>query len=99
MKMHSRPFPGCCTASVLFNLGGTDLSQGRKSNFTKAKLAAWLKDEIAGAAGHEVLVVMTNNEQLVANRLLRNLGFKSSKWMKKKTHSNSQVRLWWKEPM
>jgi hypothetical protein len=97
--MNRRAFPGCCTANILYDLGGTDLSQGQADDFDEPALRKFLTRELAFAEDNDCLVVMTNNEQTRANDLLEELGFKCSDWMEKKVHSHSMLRLWWKEPM
>jgi hypothetical protein len=97
--MRQTDFPGCCTAQILYDLGGTTLSAGRKSNYRKSDIEDWLDDELKMAEGTVCTVIITNDTQLQVNNLLVKRGFKHSAWMKKKQHSDSKIRLWWKEPM
>lgn len=96
--MKSVNFPGCCTAKVLHNLGGTPLAAGRKSNWPEEKLKAWLMVKIRNYRGRSCLVVTTNDQQTTVNKVLKELGFEHSAWMSKTQHSESKLRLWWKEP-
>jgi hypothetical protein len=96
MKLAS--FPGCCTAHVLHNLGGSQLSAGRKSPHTKKDLRDWIQLQVDSYAGRRCFVVMTNDDQTAANSVLKELGFKHSRWMSKQQHPESRLRLWWKEP-
>jgi len=91
-------FPGCCTAFVANDFGGTNLSSGKKGYITKVKIRAWLKATMEGPNGHACIVVMTNDVQHAANSVLLELGFKHSAWMSKTQHPGSKIRLWWKEP-
>lgn len=91
-------FPGCCTAYVLYDLGGTKLSEGRKSNLPRKQIKDWIKAMIQECVGCRCPVIMTNSDQTVANGVLLELGFKHSAWMSKRQHSESKIRLWWKEP-
>lgn len=96
MKLSS--FPGCCTARVLHDLGGTGLSAGRKSAHDKLTVKKWLANKVKDHKGLSCLVIMTNNQQATANTALKELGFECSDWMKKAQHPESRLRLWWKEP-
>jgi len=96
--MKAVEFPGCCTAIICHDFGGTPLAAGRKSAVAKAKIKEWLKEERHLTLGRRCLVVMTNNQQTAANSVLLELGFKHSAWMSKSQHSESKIRLWWKEP-
>jgi hypothetical protein len=91
-------FPGCCTAHVIHDLGGSQLSNGRRSPHTKAALRRWLETRINSYSGRRGLVVMTNDDQTAANSVLSELGFRHSGWMSKQQHPESRLRLWWKEP-
>ena len=91
-------FPGCCTAFILHDFGGSNLCAGTKAAVAKTKIEAWLKQVMTNTSGNRCLVIMTNNQQKVANGVLLELGFKHSKWMSKTQHSESKIRLWWKEP-
>ena len=90
-------FPGCCTAFIGHNFGGTPLAAGKKSVTAKTEIRQWLKLRI-NTHGSGCLVVMTNSQQTAANSVLLELGFKHSAWMSKQQHPESKIRLWWKEP-
>ena len=91
-------FPGCCTAFVAHDLGGTHLSAGKKGKISKTKIKAWLEAQRKELNGEACIVIITNNDQKAANSALKELGFKHSTWMSKKQHPESKIRLWWKEP-
>jgi hypothetical protein len=93
-KMKVANFPGCCTARVLCNFGGTEVTAGRKASHTLEEVEKWITSKLSGNCS----VVITNSDQGVVNQALRNLGFKHSTWMKKRYHSRTKIRLWWKEP-
>ena len=96
--MKSTSFPGCCTARVLRDFGGTSLALDRKAGRTKVSIKRWLESQIKNWAGHSCLIVTTNSEQTTANKVLKELGFKHSAWMSKLQHPEAKLRLWWKEP-
>ena len=96
--MKSRPFPGCCTASILYDFGGTILSQGEKGNIGAERIRNYLKKKAKDATGYDCLVVITNDKQKIANEILEDLGFEHSEWMSKIPHPESKIRLWWLPP-
>jgi len=91
-------FPNCCTANIIYDLGGTTLSGLDSTATREGKLRTWLADVIKNTRGQKLLVIVTNDSQKVANKVLRELGFRASRWMKKRQHPTSLIRLWWKEP-
>ncbi len=96
MKLSS--FPGCCTARVLRDFGGTPLSSGCKGKIENKEIRGWLEDRIRRSKGTNCLVVMTNSHQKNVNKILKELGFKHSDWMSKDQHPEAKIKLWWKEP-
>ena len=96
--MKEAGFVGCCTANIIYDLGGTELTMGRREAPTEDRLKRYLEVRILERAGRKCIVVMTNSQQNVANKVLLELGFKHSKWMSKRQHPETKVRLWWKEP-
>jgi len=96
--MKIQQFPGCCTAKVCHDFGGTKLSSGITGEIPKKNITLWIKRKIKDHNGCDCLVVITNKAQKTANSVLLELGFKHSKWMSKAQHSESKIRLWWKEP-
>jgi len=96
--MRIKQFPGCCTAKICHDFGGSYLSAGITSDISKEKIADWLNKKIKEFKGEQCLVIITNKDQEIANAVLLELGFKHSRWMSKKLHPESKIRLWWKEP-
>jgi len=47
--------------------------------------------------GNAVVIAFTNNKQREGNKLLREVGFKRTKWMSKTHHPETKLRLWWKQ--
>ena len=97
--MDSRDFPGCCTAEVLFDFGGTVLSSGQKRARGKQVMRAYIKKRIKYSAGKRCLIAITNDSQTAANSVLREMGFSHSPWMKKLQHPESKIRLWYLTPL
>ena len=91
-------FKGCCTAKICHDFGGTDLSEGITGEISRERIRGWLTVKIVEHTGSNCLTVITNSEQKTANSVLLELGFKHSKWMSKMQHSESKIRLWWREP-
>lgn len=95
--METRTFPMCCVAKVVVDFGGTELTSGKSSPNTTKKLERMLHGIIA-TEGDNLLVATTNNQQKAANEALTNLGFKHTKWMPKKKHPETKLRMWWRPP-
>lgn len=90
-------FPFCCTGSVICNFGESRVSEGGgfKQDYDDLKTNIQTEIKDYKQFGYAFLCATTNNKQPTANKVLRDLGFKHSKWMKKKEHPQTQVRLWW----
>ena len=95
--MKSQLFPNCCTARILSDFGGTNLSAGDRAPTDEDELKTWIHHRMQYTSRGHMFVVITNSKQNVANRVLRELGFSHSKWMSKAQHSESKMRLWWKQ--
>lgn len=90
-------FPLCCTASIIFDFGGTALSAGKKEAESVESLRQRLKT-LVDIYGCDLLVAITNSEQKNANKVLLEAEFEHTPWMSKKAHAESKIRLWWKKP-
>ena len=95
MKIYD--FPNCCTARIMLDFGDTWTSgmQTAKADFDKLEKDI---DSNIRIYGDNLLTAITNNQQTTINNLLRKYGFKHSTWMSKRTHSDTKLRLWWREP-
>jgi hypothetical protein len=89
----------CCTAKLLCGFGATTAAlnpedyDGRDIGEGKQALLKALLDMKQG--GNAVVIAFTNNKQHKGNKLLREVGFKKTKWMKKSWHPETKLRLWW----
>lgn len=90
-------FPGCCVAKVIHNFGGTNVTEGIKETISIDEIKKRLLDITFRYYGC-ILIATTNSEQKEANKALKEMGFKHSKWIPKQAHSETKVRLWWREP-
>lgn len=95
--MQIAEFTGCCNAVIGYNLGGTYACMWDERKTNRKQLEDDLKRTIT-YFGHLAIVVTTNNQQTVANDLLREYGFKSSDWMAKNQHPETVFKIWWREP-
>lgn len=96
--MEIRNFPGCCTMKVAVGLGDTRTAEYNAYGSTDADdVEEELLELVEGykEAGMAVLTVTTNNQQKVANKVLKRMGFSHSKWCSKTQHPETRVRLWW----
>jgi hypothetical protein len=90
-------FPNCCTAKIVYNFGGTYTS-GLNINITdEKKMEKFINDEMYWQPNGTLMVAITNSDQTLANKVLRKMGFFSTKWMEKEQHPETKMRLWWKQ--
>ncbi|AFU62955.1 hypothetical protein D305_gp13 [Pseudomonas phage UFV-P2] len=95
-----RDFPSCCTGDIIIGFGktktGDGVSQLDAADLTDKSLAHDLAIRMRQCAysGRAFLTCAINSDQQVANRVLRELGWKPTRWMKKRNHPDTQVRVW-----
>ena len=96
MKTH--PFPHCCTAKIISDFGESVFAEGGNRSVTYDEIKAYINAQLLSYynAHLAMYVVITNSHQITANKVLLDLKFKHSSWMKKKQHPGTKVRLWWK---
>ncbi len=96
--MKTVDFPACCTAKIVTEFGESDYAEGGPLEPIKEAVNAYLKiaELNTRLSGLAVVVVTTNNEQSVTNKVLRERGYKHSKWMKKRQHPATKIRIWHK---
>lgn len=91
MMVHD--FPGCCSAQVIGDLGGTKTSYGRTDKIETDTLIKeiveyrWFKTD-------GIISATTNSDQREAAKALRKLGFKSSVSSKSGNHGK-KIRIWY----
>lgn len=92
-------FPLCCTARVVCDFGQEENSDGRHRLISKETLIEDLKEQIDQYKryGMATLVATITSDQKEAKKALKECGFKYSKWMKKKNHPETRLRVYWKE--
>ena len=104
--MQAVAFPQCCTANILIGMGrshtaGYDAMLASGSNgTTDTEMAVQFIRHMDSAKrqGIATLVVTLNSDQAQANRVLesmRKLGWRSSNWMTKRNHKETQLRIWY----
>jgi hypothetical protein len=93
--MKLEQFPFCCTASIVYDFGGTQVSE-HIHNKSKGAIETYLRSVLKYKEGHLYLAI-TNSQQKAANSVLKKLGFKHSKWMSKRAHPETKIRLWWRQ--
>lgn len=91
-------FPACCTATVARGFGESIYAEDGNDEVSNEQIDVFLKnaEEVQRDLGMAVIVATTNNQQTTANDVLRKRGYKHSKWMKKKQHPHTKIRLWFK---
>lgn len=91
-------FPACCTAVIMKDFGESGVAEGGDKLYTEKQIESYINKtiNIQRKYGKAMVVATTNSEQKVANKVLRKLGFKYSKWSSKNQHKNTKIRLWYK---
>ncbi len=97
MKVSS--IDSCCTAKMVSYFGQAaavgpeNMYPGRDIGTTKQDLLnEMLRQKLAGQA---MFIAFTNDTQKEGNALLKEVGFKSTKWATKTQHANTRLKLWW----
>jgi len=96
--MRINSFPGCCTAVILSEFGESSVAEGGPKKITKEEVKEYIEKQmkVYKHVGHAMVVITTNNQQIITNSVLLELGFSKSRWMSKKQHPGTKVRLWHK---
>jgi hypothetical protein len=92
-------FPHCCTAKLIVDFGESDVAEGGDREVTYGEVRNYVQGQVQSFYNRQLamIVATTNSQQTVANKVLEDLGFKHTKWMSKRQHPETRVRLWWKE--
>lgn len=105
--MKINEFPGCCTASVMYDLGGSSAAMHRDSEVPTEKLKEEYDnaikahniyedgDDCDSREGNAVMVACTTTEQDTANEFLKSKGFLCAGPYKKPKHPETGLYLWW----
>ena len=91
-----QPFAGSNPVRVKF--GESVVAEGGHKIYTELQVENFIKKtiDVHRKYGKAMVVVTTNSEQKIANKVLRKLGFNHSKWSSKKQHKDTKIRLWYK---
>lgn len=82
--MKTAPFPGCCTASILYDF----------STFhTKSNILHVLN--IAKKDGLAMVVISLTDKQTNSYELCKSIGFRFTRAASKRNHPNTKLRLGW----
>ncbi|AUX83638.1 hypothetical protein FDJ32_gp09 [Pseudomonas phage NV1] len=93
-------YPSCCTGDILIGFGKTNTGDGRSQlnriGMTHMSLANDVAERMRNARyqGIAFLSCAINSDQVIANQVLRELGWKPSKWLSKRNHPETKVRHW-----
>jgi len=99
MALTVKQFWNCCNARIVGGFGGTITGEygGDNDGATVYQLRTMLKKVIHNE-GHNLLVAITNNQQVRANKALRLCGFEHTPWMSKLWHPDTTMRMWYRRP-
>jgi hypothetical protein len=97
-------YPGCCTAVVLSGFGnsqtgmrGHDVPAGGHSPEEFERLVKYKLDYCLRDMGKAIVTCTLTDEQDKEAKVLKKLGFKHSRWISKRAHKETRLRLYWKE--
>ena len=96
MKTYS--FPHCCTAKVITDFGESNIAEGGNRSVTYEEIKTYIETQLKSYYTQHLamFVIITNSEQVTANKVLLDMKFGHSPWMEKGQHPETKVRLWWK---
>ena len=99
MALIVKEFYNCCNAKIIAGFGGTHTQEygDENDNLSVHDLRTLIRGVILNH-GHNMLVAITNNKQVRANKALRLCGFEHSPWMQKLWHEETEMRLWYRRP-
>jgi hypothetical protein len=92
-----RDFPMCCTAKVVVNFGSSSTTSGDGEHVSKKTLMKEIKAHMESTyyKSKGFLSAVTTSQQVPAIEALTELGWESTPWMTKRSHSNYPIKLWW----
>jgi len=93
--MVTKEFPYCCTMKILAGFGQSEVAEGGSLIVHEDTIRAFIERKKEEYNHLAALVITTNTEQTIVNKVLVSMGFKKTKWMSKDQHSNTKVRIWW----
>ena len=88
----------CCTATLLYDFGESEVSEGGpyESDFeTELSNTIDIINRYLLFRDKACLMAITNSEQSVANKVFTTLKFRHSAWMTKDAHKETKIRIWW----
>ncbi len=97
MKIDS--IPSCCTAKI-FSYFETAAAVGAEHQYPGVDIGHTKQDLLRELlnlkqSGQAMAIAFTNDKQVNANAMLKEVGFKSTKWATKTQHANTRLKLWW----
>ena len=93
--MEIRSFHGCCGALTLVGLGQCgDYPEDHSEEDLKGQIEYYIRHGRGNQKA--ILTATTVKSQKSANAVLKELGFKSSKWCKRHDRAGSNlIKMWW----
>ncbi len=93
--MQLREIPGCCTAKVIIDLGESKDSEFGFTTYTEAQIKEYVHKQLSSYYFKDkaMFTVFITKEQKRATKVLKEMGFQHSKWMKSKEH-NWPIRVY-----
>jgi hypothetical protein len=96
----TKPYPGCCTARIISGFGGTmtaEINRLATPSYDLLHKEISYQQRYLKGAGFAVVSATLNSDQKVADKVLRDLGWKYSRWITKRNHSDKKLRIYYKD--
>lgn len=97
MKIAS--IPSCCTAKIV-SYFQTAAAVGPEHQYPGLNIGNSKQDLLNEMLrqkhnGQAMVIAFTNDKQKDANKMLKEIGWKSTKWATKTQHPETRLKLWW----
>jgi uncharacterized protein YfdQ (DUF2303 family) len=101
--MQITEYRNCCTAQIVYEFTKCVYNREKATFYdvdeSSEKIVEYLITQCIEKkhGGWATITAITTNNQTEANKALKQLGWKHSRWMSKTRHTESKIRLWWIE--
>lgn len=87
-----------CTVQVISGFGQEATANSRikpDSSWTETSLRRAIIGELKEHSRKAMVVAYTTQNQKLANKVLKELGFQHTRWCSKEQHPETKLRMWW----
>ena len=93
------PITGCCTGRIIYGFGHSYVaSNGPIRGFPVEDIKKELAEleGVYSRMGMAVVVITLNSDQTTEDKVLRDAGYSHSRWISKKQHPETKLRVYYK---